>query len=217
MIHISAWMDDFLKALEQQFGERVWFVGLQGSYGREEATETSDLDVVVILDTLSASDIENYRTMLDNLPHRDKICGFLSGKQELLCWDTADLFQFCYDTVSIKGSLDEVTARIDDASVDRAIKTAACNLYHGCVHNMLHERNARILRELYKGASFMVQAICYRQTGKYVRHQADLLSAVTEEEKAILETFQHLKQDGEIDFCAMSERLFRWSAKWIKV
>ena len=43
-------MDEFLQALDRAFGERVWFVGLQGSYGRGEATETSDIDVVVILD-----------------------------------------------------------------------------------------------------------------------------------------------------------------------
>ena len=77
-------MDGFLKALHDTFEGRVWFVGLQGSYGRGEATETSDIDVVVILDELSASDIHKYNTMLDTLPHRELICGFVSGKNELL-------------------------------------------------------------------------------------------------------------------------------------
>ena len=54
MIDITAWINGFLKALHDTFGNRVWFVGLQGSYGRGEATETSDIDVVVILDELSA-------------------------------------------------------------------------------------------------------------------------------------------------------------------
>ena len=57
IIDITAWMDGFLKALNDTFGNRVWFVGLQGSYGRGETTETSDIDVVVILDELSALDI----------------------------------------------------------------------------------------------------------------------------------------------------------------
>ena len=73
----------FLKALNETFEKRVWFVGLQGSYSRGEATKTSDIDVVVILDELSASDIQRYNATLDTLPHRELICGFLSGKEEL--------------------------------------------------------------------------------------------------------------------------------------
>ena len=65
MINISTWIQRFLKSLDANFGERVWFVGLQGSYGRGEATEISDIDVVVILDELFASDIQTYNLMLD--------------------------------------------------------------------------------------------------------------------------------------------------------
>ena len=60
MIDITVWMRNFLQALNETFRERVWFVGLQGSYGRGEATETSDIDIVVILDQLSAADIQKY-------------------------------------------------------------------------------------------------------------------------------------------------------------
>ena len=77
MIDITAWMKNFLQTLNETFANRVWFVGLQGSYGRDEATETSDIDVVVILDELSAMDIHTYNTLLDVLPHRELICGFL--------------------------------------------------------------------------------------------------------------------------------------------
>ena len=150
MIDISAWMDMFRKAIKETFGNRVWFIGLQGSYGREEATETSDIDVVVILDELSASDIKTYNTMLDTLSHRELICGFLSGKEELINWEPADLFQFYYDTKPIKGSLDELLLVIDDEAVNRAIKIGACNIYHGCVHNMLYEKDKEILKGLYK-------------------------------------------------------------------
>ena len=34
MIDITAWMHNFLQALNETFENRVWFVGLQGSYGR---------------------------------------------------------------------------------------------------------------------------------------------------------------------------------------
>ena len=215
VIDISTWMQDFLQTLNEAFANRVWFVGLQGSYGRGEATKTSDIDIVVILDELSASDIQVYNTMLDTLPHRELICGFLSGKDELLQWEPSDLFQFYYDTTPIKGSLNELLTVIDDAAVGRAIKIGACNIYHGCVHNMLHEKSEDILRGLYKSASFVVQAIVFRQTGKYVKHQKELLSLAAPDEQVIVNTFMNLKNGNTVEFGAMSEVLLAWAKKQI--
>ena len=178
MIDITTWMQKFLHSLNETFANRVWFVGLQGSYGRGEACEASDIDIVVILDELSASDIGVYNEMLDRLPHRDLICGFLSGKNEILNWEPSDLFQFYYDTTPIKGSLDELLTVIDEAAIGRAIKIGARNIYHGCVHNMLHEKSDDILRGLYKSASFVVQVIVFRQTEGYIKHQKELLSLI---------------------------------------
>ena len=215
MIDISAWMQNFLQALNETFRDRVWFVGLQGSFARGEATETSDIDVVVILDELSAMDIQTYNDMLDTLPHRELICGFLSGKKEIMNWEPSDLFQFCQDTTPIKGSLDEVMAVIDVSAVNRAIKIGACNIFHGCVHNMLHDKSEDVLRGLYKSASFVIQAIVFKQNGNYIKHQEELLRAVSSNERGIIETFLNLKNGGTVDFNLMAETLFDWSKKWI--
>lgn len=215
MIEITTWMNGFLKSINEAFGGRVWFVGLQGSFGRGEATETSDIDVVVILDELSITDIHKYNAMLNTLPYRELICGFVSGKDELLNWEPSDLFQFCNDTTPIIGSLDEVMAVVDDAAVNRAIKNGACNIYHGCVHNMLHEMSEDILKGLYKSAAFVIQAITFKQTGKYIRSQSDLLQIALPEEQRIINTSTYLKNGGAIDFEKMSQELFVWSKAWI--
>ena len=215
MIDITVWMQNFLQALNKTFENRVWFVGLQGSYGRGEATETSDIDIVVILDELSAKDIQIYNDMLDTLPHRKLICGFLSGKNEIMNWEPSDLFQFCNDTTPIKGTLDEVFALIDENAINRAIKIGACNIFHGCVHNMLHEKSEDILRGLYKSASFVVQAIVFKQTGNYIKYQEELLKVVSSDELVIVENFMNLKNGGTVDFSLMSETLFDWAKKWI--
>ena len=215
MIDMCAWMLAFLQALDACFGQRVWFVGLQGSYSRGEATETSDIDTVVILDQLNSGDVKTYHAMLDTLPHRELICGFLSGKEEILNWDAADLFQFYHDTKPIKGNLDALLAVIDDAAVERAVKMGACNIYHGCVHNMLYDKSEDIVRGLYKAASYVVQAICFQQTGKYIGRQKDLLEAAAEDEQQIVKTFMHLKSGGTVEFEKMSETLFAWAKKWV--
>ena len=215
MIDITVLINQFLQTVNKTFGDRVWFVGLQGSYGRGEATETSDIDIVVILDELSVVDIQTYNTMLDSIPYRELLCGFLSGKEDILNWAPSDLFQFCYDTTPIKGSIDELLLLIDDTTVDSAIKISVCNIFHGCVHNMLYEKSEEILKGLYKSASFVVQAICFKQTGQYISRQKDLLSIVSSDERVIIETFFSLKNGGMIDFDGMSEVLFVWSKKWI--
>lgn len=216
MIDITTWVEQFLCALDARFAGRTWFVGLQGSYGRGEATEISDIDLVVILDELTAADIPTYNAMLDTLPHRELICGFLSGKEEILHWDAADLFQFYHDTTPIRGTLDSLLPLIDDAAVHRAIHMGACNIFHGCVHNMLYEKSEDILRGLYKAASFVVQAIAYQQTGTYFRRQVDLRKAVAPYEQGIIDGFLHLKSGGAVDFRPMSEVLFTWAQHWIK-
>ncbi len=216
MIDIHSYMSLFCAALERTFAGRVWFVGLQGSYARGEASAHSDIDVVVIFDELTAADLAKYRQMLDTLPHRELLCGFVSGKDELFGWEPSDLFQFYHDTVPILGSLDALLPCIDDAAIDRAIRIGACNIYHGCAHNMLHGRSEEMLTGLYKSASFVVQAIAYKQTGRYVRSQAELLCAVEPEEQGIVNTFLHLKRGGKVDFDPMSEALFAFAGKWIK-
>ena len=215
MINIENWMETFIAKLNETFENRVWFVGLQGSYGRGEATESSDIDIVVILDELVVEDIKSYSAMLDTLPNRELICGFLSGKDEIFRWEPSDLFQFCNDTSPIIGSLDEVMAMIDADAVNRAIKIGACNIYHGCVHNMLHEKSEDILKGLYKSASFVVQAIAFKETRNYIKHLSELRNVVTHEERTIIEIFLNLKNGGAVDFHLMSEALFTWSKKWI--
>ena len=215
MIDITAWMQNFLRILNETFANRVWFVGLQGSYGRGEATETSDIDIVVILDELSSVDIQTYNAMLDTLSYRELICGFISGKNDIMNWEPSDLFQFCYDTTPIKGSLDKVMTVVDEEAVNRAIKIGACNIFHGCVHNMLHEKSEDILRGLYKSASFVVQAIVFKKTGNYIKHQEQLLKVAMPEEQDIINTFLKLKQRGTIEFVPMSDTLFVWAKKWI--
>ena len=53
------------------------------------------------------------------------------------------------------------------------------------------------------------------QTGKYVKHQKDLLSVATPDERAIVNTFLHLKNGGAVEFGAMSENLLAFAKKWI--
>lgn len=211
MIEIKKWLESFLRILQETFGERIEFVGLQGSYARGEATENSDIDIVVIFNELNIEDIKKYNDILDTLPDRNLICGFISGKNELVNWEPSDLFQFYFDTIPIKGSIDYLLDFLNDETISRAIKIGACNIYHACVHNMLHEKDKELLKGLYKSASFVVQAIYYKQSGVYIRHQKELLKVVNSKEQEIIKVYLKLKIGEDIEFEKMSALLFAWA------
>lgn len=211
MIDIYSWLDAFVESMSNSFGSRVVCIGLQGSYGRGEATEESDLDVVVIFDRLTCDDIETYRALLDQMPEREKLCGFISGKEELERWEPADLFQFYFDTTPVHGSLDFLKTQISREAVRRAVRIGAGNIYHGCVHNMLHEKSEELLRELYKSAAFVVQAVHYLHSGVYVKRHKELQRILTGREKEIMDVYMALRQGEDAAFAPMSELLFQWS------
>ncbi|MBQ5844997.1 MAG: nucleotidyltransferase domain-containing protein [Alistipes sp.] len=215
MVNIDVWIDSFTRTLKTVFENRIEFIGLQGSYGRGEASHTSDIDIVVILNELQPSDIQTYNELLDTMPHRELICGFISGKAELLNWEASDLFQFYFDTTPIVGSIDYLLPMIDDTDVSRAIKIGVCNIYHSCVHNMLHEKSEDILKELYKAATFVVQAIIFKQTKRYIKSKGELLTFADTSEQAILEFFLKYNNCECVDFNMASQRLFEWAKMWI--
>ena len=216
MINIKNWIEIFVNRLEETFKKRIWFVGLQCSYARNEANENSDIDIVVILDKVDIQDLIIYRGMLDKLPNRDLICGFVSGKQELMNWSAADLFQFYYDTLPIIGSLDVLLNKITKSDIKNAIKSGACNIYHTVVHNFVHEISEEILKNIYKSAKFVIQAIYFYQTGKYVKDTLQLLEVVEMSEKIILQNYINIKINGQVDFELMCKDIFAWAKEIIK-
>ena len=90
---IPQYMEQAQRLLLEAFPDRLVCLGLQGSYARDEATEKSDIDLVVILDRVAAADLLVYRDILNQLPEREKSCGFFSGKGELMAWDRGELFR----------------------------------------------------------------------------------------------------------------------------
>ena len=222
MTEIRSWMKSYAEKAEETFAGRIRFIGLQGSYGREEASENSDIDVVLILDRLDAEDLKKYSDMLDTLPQRELVCGFVSGWGEIDNWEASDLFQFCHDTIPVVGSLDRLMEKIHREDVQRAVKIGACNIYHMCVHNMVHEKDAAILRELYKSARFTVQAVLYLQKGRYEKQRSRMIPLLHPQERKIMENEAKIRQildEGSCpdeEFAGLSDELLAWASEWIQ-
>lgn len=213
---MDAWMNLFKERVVETFGDQVRFIGLQGSRARGEARAESDIDVVVILEKVEAEELRLYRRMLEAMPERDKICGFLSGKEELENWEISELFQFCRDTIGVYGSLESLVCFDETDGARKAVHAGACMIYHSCVHNFLHDRSKELLLSLCKAAVFVIQAEYFLRRGRYVHKHRELFSLLEKREQEILEGGRLLREKGGPGaFEDLSELLLAWSSERI--
>ena len=204
------WMERFTALLFEHFGGRIRFVGLQGSCARGEETDGSDIDVVVLFDDADAKTLLRYRALIDALPERARICGFVSGVETLAHWSRADLVSFYYDTVPFFGRLDSIVRPPDRTDALCAAHAGACAIYHACCHNLLHGRDGRVLAEAYKAARFVLSALVFARTGAYPADRAALWERLTVAERILLESAE--AEPGEETLDCLSMRLLAFAA-----
>jgi len=217
MIVINEWMNRLTEELKTAFGNRLFFVGLQGSYRRGESHKDSDIDAVVILDSLSLADLKTYKSILAGMPDNDKACGFVGGEKELHHWARHELFQFVSDTVSYYGSLEKLLPTISREDIVDGVKVGASALYHACCHAYLHGK-PEMLPELYKGTFFVLLSKYYLSSGKYLNSKSELLSLLAGMDREILTKSMMLKSDPVEtvkDSDEYYDALMRWSAEII--
>ncbi len=170
MIDPQLWMPEVLGKMQALFGQRLLYLGLQGSYRRGEATEKSDIDLVVILDRVELDDLDAYRETIRSLPEGEKACGFIGGRSEIRCWPKHELFTLKMDTADWYGKLDDYVAEAEKDDVVASVKIGVSALYHMLAHSYLYagagERPA-ILESVCKNGYFVLQAAHYLRSGVY--------------------------------------------------
>ncbi len=220
MFDINVWLDIIIKKLQNEFEQRLLFVGLQGSYNRGEATQCSDIDLVVILEKLTFEDLKKYHSIIDSMPNKDKSCGFISGREELQNWSKSDLFQFFYDTKSLIGNLQDLIQAPTIEDTTQAAKISSENLYHTSVHSFIHSNNrAEDLKNLYKGAFFVLQAKYFSESGKYIPTKmelSELLNGIDRDILNICINRNNINEKATIEFENLYKMLIQWSSDNIK-
>lgn len=200
---LRLWQDAVLSAFG---GQRVRFLGIQGSRARGEARPGSDIDAVLILDELRFEDVGRYAAAADALPQRELLCGFLGGWRELERWPRGELWQFCLDTRPVLGSLEPIAAQLTRSDIRESALTCAGAVYHGCVHARLHALDEAALGELMKTAFFALRAIHALEAGEALRTRAELAGRLDGVERDIaLGTLPGTAEER-------AAALFNWSA-----
>lgn len=214
MVDIEIWMTELSGRMQAQFGPRLLFLGLQGSYGRGEAGPDSDIDVVTVLDRVDLPDLEAYRTIVSAMPEGEKACGFLCGRAQLQSWPKYDLLSLARDTRDVYGTLKDLLPPFGRADLAQAAAVGASGLYHGVCHTCLYapeEDWPAFLRQAEKSAFFVLRTLHELRTGENVRTKRDLLPLLSEDEREILAGSLRQGTPDEPPQAAF-ERLLRWSA-----
>ena len=98
-------LEKLISECRSAFGERLVYLGLQGSYLRGEATEQSDIDIMTVIDGLCADDMDIYREILKKIGGYERSCGFICGRDELLHWNPLEVCQLHHMTKDLLGVL----------------------------------------------------------------------------------------------------------------
>lgn len=212
MVDIKVWMGELAEKLTGRFGDRLLFLGLQGSYGRGEAGEDSDIDVVTVLDRVELADLDEYRAAVRGMPEGEKACGFLCGAAELKSWPKYDLCQLARDVRAYRGELGPLLPPLGREDLAQAAAIGASGIYHAAVHTYLYAPKDNwpgFLKEAHKGAFFALRALYELRTGESVRAKRNLLPRLSGDEREILAySLLHTQEEPEAAFA----RLLRWSA-----
>lgn len=212
MVEIERWMENLAENLSARFGPRLRFLGLQGSCGRGEAAEDSDIDVVTVLDRVELADLDAYRAIVRKMPEGEKACGFLCGAEELKNWPKYDLYQLAGDTRPVRGDLKSLLPPLGRRDLAETAAIGASGIYHAAVHTYLYasrEEWPGFLKEAHKGAFFTLRALHELRTGEHMRAKRDLLPLLNGDEREIL-AYSLSPTDEPLE--EVFARLLRWSA-----
>ncbi len=131
---------------------------------RQEATDNSDIDIIVVIDELNVSDMERYRTIIQSLGYFEKSCGFICSKADLSNWNPLEVWNLLNNTKDYYGVLSELVPTYPQHDIRNFIKLNLNNLYHEICHRYIHTKRSNNVTKLlasYKCVFFILQNIYY--------------------------------------------------------
>ncbi|MBR6538129.1 MAG: nucleotidyltransferase domain-containing protein [Lachnospiraceae bacterium] len=219
MVDTESYIGRLIALLRDCFGERLVYVGLQGSYLRGEATDNSDIDIMVVIDDLSVSDLDKYRATIQSLEHFDKSCGFICSKEDIANWNPLEICHLLNCTKDYFGILSELVPVYTKDDIRNFVKMSVNNMYHEICHRYIHadrEKSVAKLPGTYKGVFFILQNMYYLTNGKFIATKAELRQALAGKNRAVLERSVSLNKGGAYDFAESFALLFSWCQETLK-
>ena len=218
MFIVDEYIPTLIKLLKTAYKERLLYVGLQGSYLRGEATDHSDIDIMVVIRDMSVADLAKYREAISSLEDYDKSCGFICGIEELKNWNPLEICHLLHTTKDYYGTLKKLVPEYTETDVRNFVKMSLGNLYHEICHRYIHapkEKNVSKLPFTYRSVFFILQNLYYLNSGKFVDTKKELREVLSGKDRLVLETAIYLSNGTEFDFDEAFALLFTWCKETI--
>ena len=194
-------------------------MGLQGSYLRGEATETSDIDIMVVIRDMMPTDLDAYRYSIQTMPDVENSCGFICGADELKHWNPLEICHLLHTTRDFYGHLHSLVPTYTAQDVRAYVQLSLGNLYHELCHRYVHagrEENVDALPGTYKAVFFILQNLHYLRTGDFIGTKAELLPALSGLDRQVLETAAVLRENPHYDFDNAFRLLLHWCQETLR-
>jgi len=206
-------MEELIKRLKEAFGERLAYIGLQGSYLRKEETDHSDIDVMAVIDNLSVEDLRIYRQTLVTAGNFEKSCGFICSRADLEHWNPLEICHLLHTTRDYYGELKNLVPSYSMEDERNYVRFSLNNLYHEICHRYIHadrEHNVSKLPITCKSVFFIMQHLYYLKSGHFIPTKQELLACVRDDDKTVLELSISVQQQKDYDFDRAFSALFCW-------
>ncbi len=213
MFRIDEYINELIISLKNVLGERLMYIGLQGSYLRNEETENSDIDIMAVIDNLSVEDLKTYQKALVSAGNFDKSCGFICGKDDLEHWNPMEICHLLNTTKDYYGELKNLVPAYTIEDERNYVKLSLNNFYHEICHRYIHadrEYNVLKLPITCKSVFFIMQHLYYLSSGNFIPKKRELLECVQDEDKTVLELSISLQNNIDCDFDKAFSILFNW-------
>lgn len=213
MFQPDSYISALLTLLKKAFRERLLYVGLQGSYLRGEATEHSDIDIMVVIEAMTVADLDAYRQAIASLPDAQKSCGFICGKEELLHWNPLEICHLLHSTKDYYGMLADLVPTYTRHDVTAFVQLSLGNLYHEICHRYIHapaEQNIAALPGTYKQVFFILQNLHFLETGSFIGTKKELLAVLSGQDRQVLEASVALGSGRSFAFEEAFALLYSW-------
>ena len=213
MIDIKVYLPKLIELLLHHFESRLLYVGLQGSYLRGDATATSDIDIMVVIDELNVQDLDYYRNIIHSMEYADKSCGFICSRTDLAHWNPLEIAHLLHTTKDYYGTLMDLVPSYTTQDLQNFIKLSLNNLYHEICHRYIHSKTPKDpdrLRGSYKSVFFILQNLHYLKTGNFPATKADLLQVLDGNDQHVLARALTLESGNSFDFDGSFSLLFAW-------
>ena len=219
MFRLENYTSTLLERIIDFYANRLLYVGLQGSYLRNDATEDSDIDIMVVIESITVEDLEHYKKILIGIGNYEKSCGFICGKEDLINWNTLEICHLLHTTKNLYGQLSDFIPLYTKSNIKDFIKLSVGNLYHELCHRYIHsdyEKNIMKLPNTCKSIFFIMQNLYYYRYSIFINSKDELLKALTGTDNEVLNLAILLQEKNLYDFVYTFNLLFSWCQLTLK-